>query len=79
MKHNELATHWRDSAFFPKFFMLDARVCLPFLLFFLHMHLSTFIVSVISVVFLAILNHFNLTLSSFFTVLRESIAGHRKR
>ncbi|WP_235603271.1 hypothetical protein [Piscirickettsia litoralis] len=34
MKYDELSTHWRDSAFYPKFYMLDARVCFPFVLIF---------------------------------------------
>ncbi len=79
MKYNELSTHWRDSAFYPKFYMLDARVCFPFLLFFLHMRLSTLLISFVAVIFLAILNKFNLTLRAFFIVLRETIAGSKKR
>lgn len=79
MSMNELATHWRDSAYYPKLFMLDARACFPFLLFFLHMRLSTLLISLVVVIFLAILNKFNLTLRAFFTVLREAIAGSKKR
>ncbi|MFZ9035712.1 MAG: IcmT/TraK family protein [Francisellaceae bacterium] len=79
MKNNELATHWRDSAYYPKFYFLDARVCFPFLLFFFHMRLSTFLICLIAVIFLAILHRFNLSLKAFFTIIRESIIGHHKR
>ncbi|ODN43842.1 IcmT/TraK family protein [Piscirickettsia litoralis] len=79
MSQNELSTHWRDSAYYPKLFMLDARVCFPFLLFLLHMRMSTLLISLIAVIFLAILNKFNLTLRAFFTVLREAVAGSKKR
>ena len=79
MSNNELGSHWRDSAFFPKFYMLDARVCFPFLLFFFHMRISTLLISLSAVIFLAILNKFNLTLKSFFIVLRETVGGSKKR
>ncbi|OAJ35146.1 IcmT/TraK family protein [Piscirickettsia salmonis] len=79
MNQNNLSSHWRDSAFYPKFYVLDARVCFPFLLFFLHMRLSTLMISLIAVVFLAILKKFNLNLSSFFIVVREIFTGSKKK
>ncbi|ERL63164.1 IcmT/TraK family protein [Piscirickettsia salmonis] len=79
MSKNSLSSHWRDSAFYPKFYVLDARVCFPFLLFFLHMRLSTLMISLIAVVFLAILKKFNLSLSSFFIVIREIFTGSKKK
>ena len=74
----DLMTHWRDSAHFPRFFMLDARACLPFLIFFLHMRLATLLISIAVVLFLAVLNRFNLSLSSFMLILRETITGRKK-
>ncbi|WP_317135158.1 hypothetical protein [Piscirickettsia litoralis] len=42
------------------------------------MRLSTLFVTLVAVIFLAILNKFNLTLMAFFIVLRETIAGSKK-
>ena len=75
---NELMTHWRDSAHFPRFFMLDARACLPFLIFLVHMRKETLMLSLAVVFFLAVLNRFNLSLSSFLLILRETITGRKK-
>ena len=79
MSQDDLSTHWRDSAYFPKFYMLDARVCFPFLIFFFHMRVSTFIIAICAVIFLAILNKMSLNLKSFFIVIREFISGNKKR
>ncbi|ALB23855.1 putative intracellular multiplication protein IcmT [Piscirickettsia salmonis] len=71
--------HWRDSARHPKLYIIDARACFPIVLFIFHMKFSTFIIAILSVIFLSILRKFDLNIKSFFIVIREVIASRVKK
>ena len=70
--------HWRDSARPARFFMFDAKACLPLLLLLFHIRLWTFIVAVSTVIFLSVLSHYGFTTTVFVRWLRTTLAGKRK-
>jgi intracellular multiplication protein IcmT len=68
-------THWRDAARTPRFYFMDAWAALPFLFFFLHMRLWTFILSLVFTLFFIILEKFKFTLPVFSRWLKATLAG----
>jgi intracellular multiplication protein IcmT len=68
-------THWRDAARVPRFYFMDAYAALPLLIFFLHMSLTTFLISVVFIGFFIVLEKFKFTLPVFFRWLKTFIAG----
>ncbi len=77
MKTNVQA-HWRDSARPIKFFILDGKAVFPFVFFLVYMHVWTFIVATVSMVFFTLLNRYGFSPIVFFRWLRSSFAGRRK-
>lgn len=69
---------WRDSARFPKFFILDSRAVFPFFLFLLHIKLWTFIVAALFAIFFSTLLRYGFTLAIFGRWVRALAAGPRK-
>lgn len=68
-------THWRDAARTPRFYFMDAYAALPLLLFFLHISLFTFLLSIGFMAFFIMLERFKFTLPVFFRWLKTTIAG----
>lgn len=66
---------WRDSARYPRFFVIDANAALPLVVFFVHIRWWTFILAVFAIVFFGILERFKFTLPIFFRWLRSTLAG----
>lgn len=71
-------THWRDSALTPKFFIIDARVCIPILVVLLHMRIWTVILAAIVFIFFTLLERWRISLPVFLRLLRTTIAGNEK-
>lgn len=69
---------WRDSARTPRFFFVDAYSVLPLVVFLVHIRLWTFVVSLLTMVFFAVLERFNFTVPVFMRWLRSSLAGKVK-
>lgn len=75
---NHTGSHWRDSSRVPKFFIIDGRCALFFVLFLFHPRWWTFILSVSVVVLLGVMDYFKLTLVVTVRLIRGCIAGKRK-
>ncbi|WP_119343492.1 IcmT/TraK family protein [Facilibium subflavum] len=75
--HNTDA-HWRDSALTPKFFIIDARVCLPILLVLLHIRTWTVCVAIAVLIFFILLGRWRISVIAFFRLLRTFVTGNRK-
>lgn len=71
-------THWRDSARSLKFFIWDAKVIFPILLFLFYIHIITLILVIATIMFFSILLRFGFTPMVFLRWLRNLIAGRRK-
>jgi len=72
------SAHWRDSARQTRFFLIDARAAFPLLLFLLHIRFWTFVLSILTTLFFAVLERYGFTVSIFVRWLRNMIAGSRK-
>jgi intracellular multiplication protein IcmT len=69
---------WRDSARLTRFFIIDYRAAFPFLLFLLHIRWWTFLIALVTVIFLAILERYGFTVTVFARLFRSILAGSRK-
>ncbi|WP_151193848.1 IcmT/TraK family protein [Cysteiniphilum sp. JM-1] len=78
MRH-DLQSHWRDSAYTPKFFFIDARVFILVVICLLHFTLFTFLMCLLAMIVLGILHHFKLTLNVTVLLIREFLFGKHKR
>lgn len=70
--------HWRDSARSVKFFIWDGKAAYPIVIFLVHMSLLTLGIALGTMLFFTVLNYFGYTITVFFRVLRNWIAGSRK-
>lgn len=70
--------HWRDSARYPRFFIIDARAAFPILLALIHIRLWTIITAVVVTVFFAVLHRYGFTVAVFGRWLGALLAGPRK-
>lgn len=70
--------HWRDSARYPRFFIIDARAAFPILLALIHMRLWTFILALIVTLFFAVLHRYGFTITVFGRWALSLIGGPRK-
>lgn len=70
--------HWRDSARYPRFFIIDARAAFPILLALVHIRLWTMVTALIAMVFFGILHHYGFTIAVFGRWFRSLLAGKRK-
>jgi intracellular multiplication protein IcmT len=70
--------YWRDSARPARFFFVDYRAAFPLLLFLLHIKLWTFIAAIVTMVILAVIEHYGFTVNVFLRWLRTLLAGSRK-
>lgn len=78
MKAISPSAHWRDSARYPRFFVIDARAAFPILLMLMHIRLWTLITAVVAMLFFSVLNHYGFTVAVFGRWLRSFLAGRRK-
>lgn len=69
---------WRDSARVTRFFIIDYRAAFPFLLFLLHIRWWTFVMALVTVIFLTILERYGFTVTVFGRLFRSMLAGSRK-
>ncbi|MFI4918681.1 MAG: IcmT/TraK family protein [Legionellales bacterium] len=69
------ASHWRDSARSPRFFMVDARAAFPIFLFLMHIRIWTGMLVLVSAVFFAIIEHYGFTVPVFLRWIRAFLAG----
>jgi intracellular multiplication protein IcmT len=72
------ATHWRDSAYPARFFIVDARASFPLLLFLLHIAWWTFGLAIFTMTFFALLERYGFTVTVFGRWLRSFMAGPYK-
>lgn len=70
--------HWRDSARYPRFFIVDARASFPILLALIHITVWTISLALVAMVFFAILNRYGFTVAVFGRWARSFLAGRRK-
>jgi intracellular multiplication protein IcmT len=71
----EQSTHWRDAARTPRFYFMDAYAAFPFLMFFLHIRLWTFLTALVCTAFFILLERFKFTPRVFARWLRSTLAG----
>ena len=69
--------HWRDSARQATLGPLDARACLVFLVFFLHMSWITFWFSVITAIVLTLLKRKGFTPEIFIRYIKQNLISGR--
>ena len=72
------SAHWRDSARATRFFLIDYRAAFPLLLFLLHIRWWSFVLAVVTMLFLALLERWGFTVILFLRWLRSTFAGPRK-
>lgn len=77
-KTPDIYAHWRDSALTPRFFSVDARASFVVLFFMVRPHWYTFISVVLVLVFLSILNYYNISLVAAMRLLRTFLIGPKK-
>jgi len=70
--------HWRDSARYPRFFIIDARAALPVMLALVHIRLWTFGLALLAMIFFAILHRYGFTVPVFCRWVGSLLAGPRK-
>lgn len=78
MKTPSPDAHWRDSARYPRFFIIDARAAFPILFMLIHIRLWTFLLTVAITLFFAVLHRYGFTVTVFARWIRSSLAGPRK-
>ena len=78
MPSDSIATHWRDSARTPRFFIIDARGAFPVVLAFFRPHLWTFGLAFIFLIALGILEYFKIPLIVGARLARGWLAGKKK-
>lgn len=67
--------HWRNTYKFPRFWILDARVAIFFLLFLLHIRMWSFICMIIIFGIFYIMERYGLDFASAFRAVRSYMAG----
>jgi intracellular multiplication protein IcmT len=78
MKTPSVDAHWRDSARYPRFFIIDARASFPVLLALVHIRLWTLLTALVAMLFFAILHRYGFTVAVFGRWLGALLAGARK-
>lgn len=78
MARLNVRAHWRDSVRPARFFIIDARSALAFLLFLVHIRWWTFWTFLAVTIFFAILERLGFTMIVFSRLLRTLLAGSRK-
>jgi len=78
MKPPSADAHWRDSARYPRFFIIDARAAFPILLALVHIRLWTFGLALLATLFFAVLHRYGFTIDVFGRWIRAIFAGPRK-
>jgi intracellular multiplication protein IcmT len=68
-------THWRDSAHTARFFFVDARAAFPLVFFLLYIHLWSFILAVVTMIFFALIEKYGFSVIVFGRWIRSFIAG----
>jgi intracellular multiplication protein IcmT len=70
--------HWRDSARYPRFFIIDARAAFPVLLALVHIRLWTMGLALAAMLFFAVLHYYGFTVPVFGRWLSGLLAGRKK-
>jgi intracellular multiplication protein IcmT len=70
---------WRNTALPVKIVFLDARVCLPLLVFVVYWSWATFYVAVGGMAFFVIISWFGLTVPTMFRLIRRLLVGPVRR
>lgn len=78
MRAPSTSAHWRDSARYARFFIVDARAAFPVFFCLLHLRWWTIVLALIATTFFAILLRYGFTVSVFGRWLRSFLAGRRK-
>jgi len=66
---------WRNTGLPVRIMMLDARVCLPVLVFFVYWSWITFSIAVIGMAFFSVISFFGLTLPAVMRLIRRFLTG----
>ncbi len=75
---DDIYAHWRDSALTPLMFKVDARASFLVLLCLFHATYYTIGAAAVFIIFLTILNYYNVSLSAFLRLMRTALGGSRK-
>jgi intracellular multiplication protein IcmT len=78
MKEPKVGSSWRDSARSAKLWIFDASATFPLLVLAFHITWTTFIVAVVSMLFLSLLGRYGFSMVVFARWIRSSLAGKRK-
>ena len=70
--------HWRDSARYARFLMVDARAAFPIFIFLIHIRIWTGVAALVSIVFFAFVEHYGFTIPVFLRWFRSFLAGRVK-
>ena len=76
--NNDTGAHWRDSAWSPKFFVIDARAAFGILLVLFHPNWWTLGIAFLFVALLMILNYFKLPIGVVMRIMRSWLSGSKK-
>lgn len=72
---SNFSAHWRDSARRAKFFIVDANIIWPLMIFIANIGRRTGILLILSLVFLLLMERFNFTLKKLYRYLFVVIVG----
>jgi hypothetical protein len=75
---DDIYAHWRDSALIPLMFKVDARAFFLVILALFHATFYTVGAVIIAVIFLSILNYYNISLMACIRLTRTFLGGSRK-
>ena len=75
---DDIYAHWRDSALTPLMYRVDARAFFLVVLCLFHATRYTIGAAVIFVVFLSVLNYYNISLMACLRLCRTALGGSRK-
>ncbi len=75
---DDIYSHWRDSARTPLMYKVDARAFFLVILCLLHATRYTIGSAIIFIIFLSILNYYQLSLVAFLRLMRTALGGSRK-
>ena len=66
---------WRNTALYPKLFIIDARCVFPIIILMVRANKYTFLAAVVAIVFFSMLNARGITLLVFLRLIRTWMAG----
>lgn len=70
--------HWRDSAYYPVLFIIDARAVFPVIFCLLHIRMWTIAIAFTTTAFFGLISYYGFSVPVFGRWLRSTLGGSRK-